>query len=273
MVLVKKIIDYGVWVVFFVFFGYSSLFYITKDALPGDRLYGTKLGVEKILIASSSLLYKQVDFQIDFVARRFSEVTKVLASKYGSESLQRLDGQVVETAETITNIKDPGQRKEAAAKYVAQLNYISSGLTEEKKKIVRYQPVSNQNQYVYNPPTTTNTAANPYLPPATQPPQNQPENTYPTPTPILITQTQTETISNQIDQTQETIQETINNMNQIQLQDSIVQPTAIPTPTTEIVVPPTTVPTKEPTPTTVQKNSPTPNAPGHSENAPGQNKD
>ncbi|MBI5126865.1 hypothetical protein HZA76_00200 [Candidatus Roizmanbacteria bacterium] len=271
MTIVKKIIDYGVWVIFFVFFGYSSLFYVTKDSLPGDKLYGAKLAAEKILIASSSVLYKQVDFQINFVARRFDEVTKVLASKYGTESLERLDGQVVETAETITNIKDPVERKEAAAKYVAQLSSISSGLANEKQKIVS-RPIGNQPQYVYNAPTT-NTGTNSYSPPATQTPQNQPENTYPTPTPPLITQTQSASISNQIDETQATIQETINDMNQIQLQDSTIQPTVTPTPTTEIIVPPTSVPTQPPTPTTSQNNTPTPDLPGHSENAPGQNRD
>ncbi len=227
--LLRKVIDYGVWVVFFTIFGYSSLFYVTKDAVPGDRLYGAKLATEKVLIASSSILNKQVDFQINFVARRYDEINKVLASKYGSESLRRLDGQVVETGETIANIKDPEQRKEAASKYVAQLNYISSGLANEQQRFVpSYQP-------------------NPTLPPEIP---TQTTIAYVSPPP-----SQTETISNQINTTQETIQQTIENMNQIQ-QNNFPAPTEIPTPTTEPTRVPTStpIPTREPTPT----NKPTP---------------
>ena len=229
MIIVKKVIDYGTWALFSVFFILSLLFYITRDSLPGDWLFGTKLGLERVLIATSSLLNKQVDFQIDFVSRRYREISKVLSSKYGLESLMRLDGQVVETADSIANIKDPEERKEAANKYIAELTFISAGLEQEQEK------------FVSTPPPT-------YYPPANNAPP------------------ETQAISDQIDNTQETIEETITDMNEIQLQDAPIQPTATPTPTPDKrnnlqpLIPPTDTPapSQEPTPTTAALVTPTP---------------
>lgn len=213
----KKTLDYGSWVVFSIILIYSFLFYITRNAVPGEFLYPTKLGVEKILVASSKVLYNSVEFEMDFVARRFNEVSKVLSSKYGSESLHRLDTQVTETATSIANIKDPKARKEAASKYAIQLSYISSGLEQEEKKIVKTTPV-------YRPPpsqpTSQNTAPNPTAPPSPPPPA----------------------IVQDIDNTQETIQETIEEMNEIQTQAPTIEPTNTPVPTN------TPAPTHTPTP-------------------------
>ncbi|MFH0979704.1 MAG: hypothetical protein V1803_02020 [Candidatus Roizmanbacteria bacterium] len=223
MPLLRKIVDYGIWVLFFVFFTISLLFYATKDSVPGDWLFGTKLGLEKALIATSALLNKQVDLQIDFVARRYREMSKVLASKYGLESLLRLDNQIAETGNSITNIKDPTKRKEAATRYIAELSFISAGLEQK------------QQNYSYSPP-----------PPSQNQPIDSPEPTN---------------ISNQIDNTQETIQKTIDEMNRAKLQNNIIEPTDIPTSTPEIVISPTVAPApetfQEPTPTTVQDPIPT----------------
>lgn len=233
MTIFRKILDYGVLGLIFFFFGLSLLFYFSKDAVPGEIMFGTKLGLEKVMITTSAILNKQVDAQIEFVARRYDEAGKVLSSKYGSESLKRLDSQVVETAATIARIENPTERKEAAAKYAAQLSYISTGLKQEQEKIitntyspqqynppqynapVQNQPVENQNSY----PTST---PFPTIPPSpTNPPsQNQPVNNQPT-NPIQNTNQNNQSstppaIVSDIDNTQTTIQQTINQMNQIQ---------------------------------------------------------
>lgn len=203
----KKIIDYGVWVLFFVFFTYSFLFFITKDAVPGDWLFGTKLAMEKVLIAGSSVINRQVDAEIEFVQRRFDEVSKVLASKYGSESLTRLDGQVVQTADSIKNIKDKKQREEAADKYIAELSFISAGLKQQQKQILNTQSTQS-----YSNPTPT------FYSPPSQSSQTPSQST-------------SSSISNQIDQTQNTIQSTINDLNKIQTDSTSTQPINTPTPT------------------------------------------
>ena len=171
----KKSVDYGVWIIFSTLFVFSLIFIITENLVPGNRFFGTKLALEKGVIMASAILNKQFDLQINIVSRRYEELAKVINSKYGSESLSRLDDQIIETRDLISRIKDPSQRKEAATKYVVELNYISSGLEKEQ--------------------VTNNSSS----------------------------------ISTQIDSTQAIIQETIDEMNQIQQQTSTVQPTT-PTP-------------------------------------------
>ena len=159
MDITRKVFDYGTWVIFALITLLSTLFYVSKDAVPGNFLFGAKLATEKVLIAGSAILNKQVDTQLDFVARRYSEVSKVLASKYGSESLKRLDTQVVETAQTIAMIEDPEERKEAAARYSEQLNSISTGLSQEQAKITASRPTQLAND-------KTNTTSDSYSPPS-----------------------------------------------------------------------------------------------------------
>lgn len=225
----KKIIDYGTWVIFFLIFTYSLLYYVTRNAVPGDFLYPTKLGVERILIASSRIVYRSVDFEIGFVAMRFDEVSKVLASQYGQESLQRLDSQVTETADTISKIKDPKARKEAANKYIIQLSYISSGLEQEQRKITS----TTQNNYYPAPTSSTPNLVYPTTPPPSSPPPN------------IITE---------IDNTQDIIKDTIDEMNEIQSNSANFdtdRTESIPTPTKKTTIPsPTQIPpspTSEPT--------------------------
>ena len=237
--LVKKAVDYGIWALFFAIFGYSSLFYVTRNTLPGNFLYGTKLGVERVMTAAGRLLYQSVNIEMEFVGRRFNEVTKVLASKYGPESLKRLDVQITETANSIADIKDPVQRKAAAAKYVAQLNYISSSLDQEQQQIT----VSQVTQPAFHPPTMD------YNPGSLTEPTSQPASTSQTTTtssPSPSPSTSTAPISNQIDTTQQTIQNTITQMNQLQSQSATITPTDTPEPPSATTTP---FPTSNPSPT------------------------
>lgn len=253
MTIVKKIFDYAVWVLIFFFFGLSLLFYFSKDAVPGEPMFGTKLGLEKIMIATSAILNRQVDTQIEFVARRYNEVNKVLASEYGSESLKRLDNQVIETAQTIALIENPVEKKEAAAKYSAQLLYISTGLKQEQEKIITNTQASEvyQSPTVYSPPSQNQLVVNQdsyptptLLPPSTIAVQNQPENTYQAPPAFAqVPPPQIASIASDINNTQTTIQQTINQMNQIQQQTSS-PPVQIPT-STPIPIPTTSFPGNE----------------------------
>lgn len=259
----RKILDTSTWIIFFASIIFSFMTIVAQNAVPGDSLFGFKLGYEKVMLTSSRFLNRQVDLQIEFVARRFDETTKVLSSKYGSESLGRLNNEVESTAYSITMIEDPEEKRIAARKYIAQLNTINSGLGQQKQNIVRNyaapvaqnnsQPLAVQNMApVYNP--TTQTYVTPTLIP--QPQNNntggnagtQPVN-QPTSAPGTIT-SQPPQIVDDIDDTQQTIEDTIEEMEQIAQQDSTPEPT--PVPPTE-----TPVPTDTPAPT-VAPPTPTP---------------
>lgn len=257
MPIAKKIFDYGIWVVFFAISTYASLFYVTKDAIPGDFLYGTKLGVEKVLIASSSLLYRQVDFQIDFVTRRFDEVTKVLASQYGIDSLVRLDSQVVETAESIANIKDPNERKKAADKFITELSYISDKLDEEEEKYIQKTLTTN------TIPTVTPVDTRWYNPLAPQPTsgaiassQNVVDQIDSTQNTISSTITSLETIKEQTNNsTGPTPTSSLQKTSEFKFTETTPTPTMTPVPTSSTEMLSGQEPTNSPTPTIQQPTS------------------
>ncbi|KKP59159.1 MAG: Conserved oligomeric Golgi complex subunit 8 [Candidatus Roizmanbacteria bacterium GW2011_GWA2_34_18] len=240
-VIVKKGIGYGVWFLVFAIFSFEGLFYITKDALPGEKLYPTKLRVEKIIATSSYILNKQVDLQMEFINNRLYETTKVLSSKQASESLTRLDSQVEITAGYITQIKNPKEREVAAKKYVVQLNHASVVLKNEQitlqqnsSEITNPTTSSNTNQPVENnnnqltaaniatqipvaQPTTFPTQT--MSVPASEPPISAPSlipTSVPTSTTVQqLTQNQQVTVVEQLQQTQQNINNTIEQMNSI----------------------------------------------------------
>lgn len=245
----KKIIDSSTWVIFFASVIFSLMTVAAQNSIPGDSLYGFKLGYEKVMLASSKFLNKQVDVQIEFVARRFSETTQVLSSKYGSESLNRLNEEVDSTAYTITLIEDPAERKAAAKKYVAQLNVISTGLGQQKQNFV-------------NPTSTTNPQTNTNANTTTYNPTDSPSSTSNAGSVTKITPTKTPTpapvqepqIVEEIDDTQQNIEEVIKEMEDIVRNQVAPVPTNTPVPTATPVPPtpttqPTVVPTEVPTAT------------------------
>lgn len=209
MFILKKIIDYSVWVAFFAFFSFSTLFYFSKDSLPGDKLYPSKLLVEKILIAGSSVLNKQVDLQINYFSKRLDETTKVLASSHASESFARLDAQVETTTVSIAEIKDPGERKVAAAKYIAELNNASTVLKSEQTTLQQSSlyPTNNAKSVTtaeIQPTQTTKTAVvNPTSTPPSTPPIQEPVQNQPT------------EVQQNLEQSQQNINNTIGQMNTI----------------------------------------------------------
>jgi len=193
-----------------MFFGLLLLggtIYATERTYPGDYLYPFKLKFEGFVLATSKILNKQVDFSIDLVNRRSKEVAKILTPKNSAETLSRLDTQVELTAISISQMSDSVEKKKAAEKYIVKLNEVSSVLNEKQKEFVTPPPVQQ-----------------------VQPPSNQPT-------------TPPESVSQEIDSSQQTIEQTIEEMNiivdQPAVQDEI--PTTIPT-----IFTPTNVPEHKP---------------------------
>ncbi|MCR4276924.1 MAG: hypothetical protein NUV87_02230 [Candidatus Roizmanbacteria bacterium] len=220
---IKKVFDYIVWVAFFGFLLLGVIIYITNTTYPGDRLYPFKLKFEDFVLATSKILNKQVDFSIDLVSKRSQEVAKILSSKNSADTLSRLDVQVELTAVSISQISDPVERKEAAEEYIVKLNEASIILSEKEKDLLG-------SSTTYS--TTINTGIQTTPQPTTQLPA--PESTIiPTATPIIIVQTATQptsqptavqpiptvapvltstNVSQQINNSQTTIQQTISEM-------------------------------------------------------------
>ena len=145
MILLKKVFDCFIWVLFFVLLFIGGIIYVSSKTYPGDYLYSYKLKFENFALATSKVMNKQIDFSIDLVGKRSNEATTILRSKYGKDGLDRLSTQVELTATSISEITDPVEKKQAAEKYIVKLNEVSSVLSQKQKDLVTTttQPTSN----------------------------------------------------------------------------------------------------------------------------------
>jgi len=255
--LIKKIFDYIVWVAFFGFLLLGVIIYITNTTYPGDKLYSFKLMFEDFTLATSKILNKQIDFSIDLVSKRSQEVAKILSSKNSEETLNRLDVQVELTAVSISQIPDPVERKKAAEEYIVKLNEASIILSEKEKELLgssttyssatntEVQPTVTQNFQITPKPTTSSFITEPTpIPtitiqvitqqPVTQTtvgPISEPTSTQavaqPTIVPTAVPTTtptiniaSTPNVSQQINNSQQTIQQAIIQMNNLATQDN-----------------------------------------------------
>lgn len=51
MLLIKKVVDYFIWVMFFVFLLFGVFVYVFSNTNPGDYLYPFKQNIEKFFIS------------------------------------------------------------------------------------------------------------------------------------------------------------------------------------------------------------------------------
>jgi hypothetical protein len=267
MLLIKRVFDYFIWLMFFVLLLLGGVIFVTDRTYPGDYLYPFKLKFESFALATSKILNKQVDFSIDLVTKRSNEVVKILTLNYGRDSLNRLDTQVELTANSISEITDPAEKKRAAEKYIVKLNEVSFVLAKKQKDIIVI-------------------------------PQKNVQNIIPTvPLPMPTSSPAVTTVSQQIDNSQKIIDQTIKQMkdeiaNQSAGQNvtptltntppptptitpiptsvpvgnfvqggggeaNVVDPTATPIPTSEVIPTSTATPTSEPPTPTVEAPTPT----------------
>jgi hypothetical protein len=227
---IKKIIDFFVWALSFLIFGFAFTVYATKDLLPNNRFYPIKLEIEKIVAVGSAFLNKEVDWQIKLINRRFQEAINVLNSSYGKESLIRLEVYITKTTESINNIENKKQKKEAAERYITELSFIAEDLKTQQKKLFKttYQlPSFTSTQNITQLETSTPIPPPTYSPPTTL---NNP--------PIQTQNINVNEVNQQIEHTQQTIEETIK---------KIQQETNLPIQNESPI--PTTFPTNTPTPT------------------------
>jgi hypothetical protein len=219
---IKKIVDYFVWGLVFSISGFAFTVYATKDLLPNSRFYPIKLGMEKIIATGSTFLNKEVDWQINLVNRRFQETAKVLKSPYAKESLIRLNAYIRKTTESINNIKNEKQKKEAAEKYITELTFIAESLKTQQKKLLNPSSIS-QPSFANTQNLTQFSTPTPFS-------QTQNQNNFP---PYQTNNSQNEVfhiseINQQIETTNQTIQQSIEKIKQ-EVNLSNPSPTLTPT--------------------------------------------
>ena len=79
----------------------TLLIILVQNSVPGDSFYEVKVGMENAFLAIVKIFNKQAGFQIDYTERRYQEAMKVLASKYGANSMDILFEQIVTTEDSI----------------------------------------------------------------------------------------------------------------------------------------------------------------------------
>jgi hypothetical protein len=224
--LIKKVFDYFVWVAFFGFLILGVMIYVTNNTLPGDKMYPFKLKFEEFVLLTSKVLNKQIDFSIDLVSKRSNEVAKILTANNSAETLNRLDTQVELTAASIAQISDPVEKKKAAEQYIVKLNEASTILTEKQKEFSTPTSSGTQSAPTREPTTqqkTSQSTSTPTATPTIQQTDSTSQAASPTPqptanifpTPTTSPTTTNENVTQQINNSQETIQQAIVQMSNI----------------------------------------------------------
>jgi len=196
---VKNIFDVGTWLILGLSIILAAIVAIAQTALPGMATYKVKTGFEAAVLAGFKIIGQDSRYQIDLTKLRFEETQKVISSSNASLSLNNLYQQIISTEYSIESISDPKQKSQTAKQYISTLTSISDQL-EQKKSSVSPSPTS---------PTLIPTIA------TTDTSYSNDEQKMPTVVPTETISSQQIIINEQISQTQQQIQETINNLNSI----------------------------------------------------------
>jgi len=189
----------------------SSLILVSWNALPGNFLYPIKRGLENTtLMLLGPSLNTKFSLRSRFLERRFNEATTLLAQSsvaglfFLNEDLKSARADFLANKEST----DPRQFSNEVNKLIYQLEVYNQELEQQKQSIAAA------------PPTFTNPSPMPYLPnlPITQQDyQNLLPNPNPAPAAAVPPLTpQQVIIINQVDQTQQNLNETIEALRQEQ---------------------------------------------------------
>lgn len=225
------------WILLSVFAAPTILIMISWNTLPGNPLYGVKLGLEKILLFSATPSEEaQASLNVRYTQFRLNEARILLAQKQSGDGLSYLTHQIEATRVSIRNTSDTGKRKELAQRYILDLQVASRALSEDRDQITR---VTAQ-QTVSSVPTPTNQPVTSVLRTLTPTPTGI---RYATITPAdsvnLPTATPTHTplapgVEEELEEAQEEIEEAIEELEQFATQSADTPqeptPTMIPEP-------------------------------------------
>lgn len=139
----RNFLDSFVWAFLLVFSVPTLLIVGTWNALPGDSTYATKLGLERALayvvspsyVASSTL-------QMKYTERRLAEATTLLADKNSVVGMTYLADQVEAAGKTIAGGSNPAEQAAAAQQYIAVLTQASAQLEQQKQSLTGVVPAT-----------------------------------------------------------------------------------------------------------------------------------
>lgn len=131
------------WGFLVVFVALTIMIIASWNSLPGDPLYGVKLGLEQALFVLVSPSYAaQGDLSVKYTQRRFSEAKRLLEDKGSVEGLRYLDKQITTTRDIIEKGSDTKTQTELAQKYIDTLTNISAQLTAQQQALASAQPAA-----------------------------------------------------------------------------------------------------------------------------------
>lgn len=240
----RRILDVFSWWFLGVFAFPTFLIMGSWNSLPGDVMYPVKIGLEKILLFVAKPSYvAEASLNVKYTERRLSETKVLLSNDKSGKGLAYLSQQIVATRELIARAPNPEVKRQLTQQYIQTLKQASSDLSEQRQKIANTIPTdTGTKNTAYAPGTGTQNSApavnanspNVFVPPnptvvvhtqtttvnsseEVPPPTSAPAFVNPTPEPSDVANTQT--VVNQIDDTQTQIQNSIDELTQ----DSIDQ--------------------------------------------------
>ncbi len=113
----------------------TTLILASWNALPGERLYGLKRGLENVAFALTKDTPIATAFSLKFTDRRFSEANILLAQKGSTVGYTLLVAEAKKTKDVIVEKND----SQSAAQLVQNIETYQKGI-EEKKLALESQP-------------------------------------------------------------------------------------------------------------------------------------
>ncbi|MBI3956264.1 hypothetical protein HY339_03320 [Candidatus Gottesmanbacteria bacterium] len=221
----RNIVDKLLWGTLLILFGPSVMIIASWNALPGDNLYGVKLALERTALALASPSYATTgNLQIKYTERRFAEAKQLMASKQSIQGLPYLQQQIAETKKAIENAPSQETQVALAKQYINTLTTVSAKLEEQKTALTTSpQPIAYAPSTV-PPPTQQQATATPTPSPTSGLRSITPIPTpSPSPSPTQMAQVTTTmpipaqqaVVALQINQTQQNVNQTIANLQEL----------------------------------------------------------
>lgn len=199
-----KLMDIMIGLILLVLLVPSTMAIASWNAVPGDLTYSWKIVLEKsLLLVLRPSKELSSSTQVAITQRRFSEATQMFSSNQAQVGLTNLTAQITTTSDSIKDINSKTARKDLANKYIRDLIEVNNKLEKEKLARKARRPIPSP-----PPPTTTQT-----------------KNTDPQPTPIPPPPT--DDVDAEIDDTQQIIEDTIIDLENLQQQAQQSDPTQV----------------------------------------------
>lgn len=194
----KKFIDSFLWAFLAIFSIPTILIMASWNSLPGDPLYQVKRELEHGLLFVAPTYAAKGNLQMKYTQRRYLEAKRLLDEKQSSDGLQYLNRQVNKTREAILSGSNSRARQKLAYSYIDTLSTLHTELEVQK--------IAHGGSQIPAAITKATVSKKPSPRPSVTP---SPTPVYQTPPPQPEEPESDETIVDEINETQQEIEETI----------------------------------------------------------------